>query len=160
MSSSQRTGRTSRNHVFQVASASWARSAELPVSQRSVASEGSDDDTSVVEPGSGLSTSPSTSVEKRREGCETPLETDIGRPAVGGEPLGEDRRIEAGAMGETANVAKGLGMDKGSAAPFPADKSPRLGRCPQAPQGSSSGSGAKVRSAVFGSAGCARTGDW
>src|SRR5215218_4556612 len=72
MSSSQRTGRTSRNHVFHVASASWARRAELPVSQRSAASEGSDDDTSAVEPGSKLSTSPSTSVEKRREGCENP----------------------------------------------------------------------------------------
>src|SRR4051812_36848816 len=157
MSSSQRTGRTSRNQVFQVASASWARRAELPVSQRSAAIEGSDD-TSVVEPGSGLSTSPSTSVEKRREGCEPLSKPDVGRPTVGGEPLGEVRRIEAVAMGETANVAKALGTNKGSTRQFPGDKSARLGRCPQAPHDGSTGFGERGRTAAIERPGRARTG--
>src|ERR1700710_3006202 len=101
-SPSQRTGRTSRNQVFQVPSASCARSAVLPASQRSAAS----DDTTAVEANSMFSTGPSTSVEKGRERREAPLIMMTGRPAAGGgTPTGEDRRSEAVTKGERANLA-------------------------------------------------------
>ena len=70
----QTRARTPRNHVFQVASASWARNAVEPVLHRSSAARFSTAVRLV-----GLSTGPSTGVEKRRR-ARTAVRSAVGRP--------------------------------------------------------------------------------
>ena len=84
------TGCTSRNHVFQVASDSWARRASLPICQSSTAVVG---DTSV------FSTGPSTCVENKDGGTAAPAAgpSDLHerRPTAGASAHRGSPRIEA-----------------------------------------------------------------
>src|SRR5581483_4629810 len=106
-SSSSVSGRTPWNHVFHVASASWARIACAPRSQMSAAA---------VSARSRLSTGTSTDVENGGRSRGTP--PVVGRPVVrGGAPAGKCAVVAAGSKGERGTYHRPPKLDKAGASP-------------------------------------------
>ena len=158
-SPSQRTGRTSRNQVFQVPSASCAAqrgAARVPEVSSQRRHNGRRGQLHVFH-------RPIHKCGERTREARAPLIMMTGRPAAGGgTPTGEDRRSEAVTKGEGANLANALGTNKGSRSPSGGDKSARLGCYPQAPSADFPLLGRRAATTRVGcpparSAGCKRT---